>query len=334
MTIDYRPLTTRHLQLTIHNTGLLYRLLKFPARVAIHFYCRYMRINHKEYLSADGPLLIAANHPNSFLDAIILATLFKRPVYSLARGDAFTNDFYKKILVSLNMLPIYRISEGAENLEHNYTTFDSCIEIFKKNGIVLMFSEGRCINEWHLRPLKKGTARLAISAWQQDIPLKVLPLGINYSSFRIFGKDIILNFGRIIDPLPEIKADGRGITAFNEKLGEQLKKLVIEIDIPNGQQVKKRFCFAENILKKILLFLPAIAGFILHAPLYYAAVLISHNRANDHYDSVMVGILFLAYPLYIVLLVTIACIMAGAAGLSALLIPFTALALLHVKRIY
>src|SRR4030095_14880306 len=89
-------------------------------------------------------------------------------------------------------------SEGAGNLEHNYTTFNSCIDIFKKNGIVLMFSEGGCVNEWHLRPLKKGTARLAISAWQQKIPLKVLPLGINYSSFRKFGKNVILNFGEII----------------------------------------------------------------------------------------------------------------------------------------
>ena len=58
----------------------------------------------------------------------------------------------------MNMFPVYRISEGAENLENNYDTFESCKEIFKKNGIVLIFSEGRCINEWRLRPLKKGTS--------------------------------------------------------------------------------------------------------------------------------------------------------------------------------
>ena len=40
-------------------------------------------------LHEQGPLLIAANHPNSFLDAIILDTLFKNTVYSLTRGDAF-----------------------------------------------------------------------------------------------------------------------------------------------------------------------------------------------------------------------------------------------------
>ena len=79
----------------------------------------------------------------------------------------FANKYIRKLLTSFKMLPVYRQSEGAENLEHNYSTFSSCQNIFKKNGIALIFSEGRCINEWHLRPLKKGTARLAINAWQQ-----------------------------------------------------------------------------------------------------------------------------------------------------------------------
>ena len=72
---------------------------------------------NKKWLNEKGPLLIAANHPNSFLDAIIVSTLFKRPVYSLARGDAFAGKFFTTILTSLNMLPVYRISEGPENLE-------------------------------------------------------------------------------------------------------------------------------------------------------------------------------------------------------------------------
>jgi 1-acyl-sn-glycerol-3-phosphate acyltransferase len=149
-------------------------------------------------LRQQGPLLIAANHPNSFLDAIILSSLFKQPIYSLARGDAFTNKLVTRILTSLNMLPVYRVSEGVENLEHNYTTFDACQKLLSDNKIILIFSEGRCINEWRLRPLKKGTARLALTAWMHNVPLRVLPLGINYSSFRKFGKIIILNFGSFI----------------------------------------------------------------------------------------------------------------------------------------
>ncbi|MEO7960052.1 MAG: 1-acyl-sn-glycerol-3-phosphate acyltransferase [Ginsengibacter sp.] len=260
-------------------------------------------INKQELLRQEGPLLIAANHPNSFLDAIILATLFKNPVYSLARGDAFANRIITKILTSFNMLPVYRVSEGVENLENNYDTFNACQDIFKKNGIVLIFSEGRCINEWRLRPLKKGTARLALEAWQNDIPLRVLPLGINYSSFRKFGKIIHLNFGTLISKAEtQENYAGKEIISFNQKLKNELEKLVFEIDINDRQKRNKYFQVKKSVLKYVILFIPSILGFILHLPLYLAIHFSIKNRAEDHYDSVMTGLLFFIYPFYVFLI--------------------------------
>ncbi len=315
---------------------MLYPVLKFLARSALYFYCRKIINNKKELLQTEGPLLIAANHPNSFLDAVILASLFKQPLYSLARGDAFANKLLTKILHSLKMLPVYRISEGAENLEHNYTTFSSCIEIFKKNGTVLIFSEGRCINEWHLRPLKKGTARLSISAWQEGVPLKILPVGINYSNFRLFGKNIILNFGEIItkESFNEAMPPGEAIAVFNAKLNEQLKNLVIEADTNDKERIKKIFFVKQSLIKKVLLFIPAIAGWIIHAPLYYPVILAIKNRANDHYDSVVVGLLFFLYPLYLLMIAAIAYFITASllSFFLLLLLPFSAWSLLQLKR--
>jgi 1-acyl-sn-glycerol-3-phosphate acyltransferase len=315
---------------------LLYTLLKFPARIALYFFCRKIFINNNEKLQSNSPLLIAANHPNSFLDAVILASLFKQPLYSLARGDAFANKFLTKILHSLKMLPVYRISEGAENLEHNYTTFSSCIEIFKKNGNVLIFSEGRCINEWHLRPLKKGTARLAISAWQQGTPLKILPLGINYSNFRLFGKNIILNFGEIItkESFNEAMPPGEAIAVFNAKLNEQLKNLVIEADTNDKEKIKKIFFVEQSLIKKVLLFIPAITGWIIHAPLYFPIKYFTRNRSYDHYDSIVVGLLFFLYPIYQLAIILLIFYFTGSwlSFLTLLIIPFTAWSLLQLKK--
>ena len=103
---------------------MLYSFVKIIARLAIKIYCRNITINKKEILQQNGPLLLAVNHPNSFLDAIIFCTLFDRPVYSLARGDAFKNNFFAGVLYSLKLLPVYRVSEGVENLEENYKTFE------------------------------------------------------------------------------------------------------------------------------------------------------------------------------------------------------------------
>ena len=282
-----------------------------------------------------GPLLIASNHPNSFLDAIILATLFKNPVYSLARGDAFNGKLITKILTSLNMLPVYRVSEGVENLEHNYYTFNACQDIFKKSGIVLIFSEGRCINEWHLRPLKKGTARLAFTAWRQNIPLKVLPIGINYDSFRKFGKTIHLNFGNFItsEQMNSNFQSAKAINDFNNKLQQQLKELVYEI-AEDDKKLNDYYFTQQSLLKKILLLLPAILGCIIHFPLYYSIHHFIKVKAKDHYDSIVVGLLFFIYPIYVLMLALAAFFITKSlvSFLLLLLVPATLLCVLHFKK--
>ena len=316
---------------------MLYRLLKFPAKLALLIWCRRLKINHRDILHADGPLLIAANHPNSFLDAILLCTIFKKPVYSLARGDAFTNRFYNRMLRSMNMLPVYRLSEGAENLENNYQTFSDCIEIFKQKGIVLIFSEGKCINEWNLRALKKGTARLALDAWSQNIPLKIIPLGINYSSFTSFGKNVQLNFGKYITREDmQFKADetyGAKIQSFNAALKTQLEKLVIQIKPVDATIVKEKFEVHVSFLKKILLFLPAWIGYFLHWPLYFPIQRFSKKKFGkiDHYDSVIVGMSFLLYPFYLALIAFPVCYFIGGYWWLLVLVILPILAKCHVE---
>lgn len=287
-------------------------------------------------LREQGPLLIAANHPNSFLDAIILDSIFKSPIYSLARGDAFAGKLISKILISLNMLPVYRVSEGVENLENNFATFNACQKLFEQNKVVLIFSEGKCINEWHLRPLKKGTARLALKAWQNDIPLKVLPLGINYSSFRFFGKNMMLNFGNIIsqNDFKEGNSEGKFIKEFNEKLQSQLQNLVYEIDPVDKEKLKTYFFVKQPLLKKIILFIPAIIGFIINAPLNLIIHLIIKKRAEDHYDSIVTGLLFLLYPLFTltITLIIFSITESGYSFLLLVLLPFTLWSYLQLKR--
>ncbi len=315
---------------------MLYRFLQFPARIALHFYCRYLSFNHKEALREKGPLILAANHPNSFLDAIVMASLFRQPIHSLARGDAFASRFVTRLLNSFHMLPVYRISEGVENLENNYDTFDKVEELLKQNKTVLIFSEGRCINEWHLRPLKKGTARLAISAWKNGIPVRVLPVGINYSNFGHLGKRIDIRFGKILKAgdIPEIDSP-KAIAIFNQILKEELQESVYEIE--KNDLAKRKHVFGMNTptWQKFLLALPAALGYLLNAPLFFAAHRIIKNRANDHYDSILIGILFIFYPFYL-LIVTILLLSFTQSYWSLLalaILPITALALLHYRQV-
>jgi 1-acyl-sn-glycerol-3-phosphate acyltransferase len=315
---------------------VFFSLLKAYAKLAIKIYCRRIIINKPGWLQAKGPLLLACNHPNSFLDGMILTTLFEENIYSLARGDAFRNRNHNKILRWLNLLPVYRTSEGTENLEHNYTTFESCIEIFKKGGIVIIFSEGRCVNEWHLRPLKKGTARLATSAWMEGIDLVVLPVGINYNSFRNFGKNVFINFGEPMhkQEIMSHVADGRMFLSFNEQLTAELQKLVFDIPKNDRNALAEKVVISLSTWKKILLTLPALLGFILHVPLYFPVKALNKKYFNnDHFDSTMVGILTLAYPVYLLFFFLLVALLWSwlPACLVVIVLPFTAWCLVQWK---
>lgn len=285
---------------------MLFYLLQLYARLAIRIYCPRVVINKPDLLDARGPLLLAANHPNSFLDGIILNTLMNRPVYALARGDAFKNRLIARLLTGLRLLPVFRTSEGVENLGNNYETFAHCQKAFEKNDIVLIFSEGLCVNEWHLRPLGKGTARLATAAWKSGIPLQVIPLGINYSSFRSFGKAVHLQAGAPIDSswVMAHERTSQQLLAFNEQLRLQLSELVYEID--RGDEVTRQRIFHPTRYNTLLWVRGAI-GWLLHAPLYYLVKWFTDVffRDSDHYDSVLVSMLMLLYPFYIFLAVAV-----------------------------
>ena len=319
--------------------SLLYQLIKIPARLAIKIYCKSIKVQPPELLNFKGPLLIACNHPYSFLDAIIITTLFKEPVHSLARGDVFKKKWMAFIFKNLNMLPVYRTREGVENLENNYKSFEACEEIFKKNGVVLIFSEGICQNEWHFRNLMKGTARLSLSSWDQNIPLRILPAGINYNSFKSFGKKVTLNFGE-----PFSREDinlgngfGKDIGNFNTHLKSVMQPLILELpEKTRLQNANEYFKDERSLFSKIILFIPGICGLVIHAP-YYFVLKTAVNKwyANSgHFDSLLVGISFFTYPLYLFLLSGISWYSCGYQWgiISFLLLPFLAYCAVQIKK--
>lgn len=320
---------------------MLYKILKIYVRFAIRFYCHSIRVNNPEILKTPGPLLIASNHPNSFLDAIIYDILFDVPIWSLARGDIFKR-FPKAIpfLTGVKIFPVYRTREGAENLTENYQTFAACMEVFQKKEAVTIFSEALCVNEWHLRPLKKGTARIAFMAWEKELPVKVIPAGINYSSFRRYGKKIDVNLGTplMASDFNLHDTDGNKHLAFNKELINQLSGLVYEIKKGDNETFDDKFNIRPNKLRRFLLFIPSVLAIILHAPLYFLARLFTKKliNNNDHYDSVMMAFLLFIYPVYVILFALLAWVVSKSLWSLLLLfiLPLTVLAYVksHVRK--
>lgn len=241
----------------------------------------------------DRPVLLAANHSNSFFDAVVMGVYLQKPIHTLTRADVFRKPFVAKLLRGINLIPVFRASEGGrEHLGNNDQTFDECQEIFRQNGIVIIFAEGICLNQTQLLPLKKGVARIAQRAWNDPKigeQLVVVPVGLWYDSFTKFGKTIALRFGKPILKQNMQQLDERMARELNEKLTTDL--LVLTQPLKTGG---KRSFWVE---------IGQVINFPVNALCQHYAR--KFTARTVFYDSVLFGFLLVALPIYWLLLLAL-----------------------------
>jgi 1-acyl-sn-glycerol-3-phosphate acyltransferase len=275
---------------------LIYAILKPLIRIALFFFCRKIIIQHQSVLNTEGPLLVTANHPNSFLDAIIIGAFFKHPVHFLARGDAFKQPYHRFLLGLLNMIPIYRLSEGKQYLHLNEYAFKASQHILNNNGIVLIFIEGICVRSHELQPLKKGAARIALD-YQGKQPLRVLPLGIAYSHLDGWSKSV-----QLIPSTPMLATDlfvhqdrAKNMLRFNQTIQPVLERLIV---LPT-QPAHLNSSTAIKIYQTV-----GLIGWLLHYPLIKPIQIWVNAKTRNtvFYDSILFGSYFFLYPVFCCLL--------------------------------
>lgn len=237
---------------------MLNKILKFLIYFVIRIYFRRIYLSNAELVPVDKPVILACNHTNAFMDAFVVGGLLRKNIINyLTRSDVFNSAFARLVLGSLYMIPIYRIQEGAENLHKNTETFLYCNDVLKKNKAILIFSEGICVQEKRLRELKKGTARIAFgaeSAFDFNLDLHIVPVGINYTYHSKFRKELMVG---IAEPFKakdfsELYKNNpaQAINSFNEKLKSALKKVMIIIDKKESEKLTEQLFIIYRNTKK------------------------------------------------------------------------------------
>jgi len=260
---------------------LLY-LFKQILRAALWIFCAEINIKNKALLNEKGPLLIIANHPNSFLDAVIIGSSYNRRIHFLARGDVFTKRHHRFLLGLLNMIPVYRIREGKEFLHLNAYAFEKSVALLNKGEAVLIFIEGICVNKNELQPFKKGTARIVEAAQSMGIRPTIHLAGLYYNNFRGIGKRVNLCLETLVNP-PNITCS-KDRVFFNNLVFTALEKLIIPITRP---AVYNKTLFYYIHLK------------------YYKTIQKMVSKATKgtvFYDSVFFSALLFTYPLFLLLI--------------------------------
>lgn len=272
---------------------LFYACIKVWVNLSLRIFCKEVVIHNPQQLAVKGPVVIAANHPNSFFDALVIGAYMQQPVHFITRGDVFNRRWVRFILAQLNMIPIFRIRDGKDKLSLNEETFKRSVEILRNDGLVLIFVEGLCEHQTTLLPLKKGAPRILYSCWQEGIEARVLPVWLRYHSFFSFGKKAEISFGNIFgkEILSHGIAQSEAVTMINKKTTVELTGL---------ENIRHKFA-KPSITLCILLALPAIIGLVLNYPLYLLvkSIIYPLTKDNHHYDSVLFAVLTIVYPFYV-----------------------------------
>ena len=183
---------------------ILYLILRAYVWFQLKIYFSSLIVEGREHIPKKGAVLFTANHQNAFLDALLLVSHNGRKTHFVARAEVFKKPIFKWLLSLINMMPIYRIRDGWQSLQHNEAIFRACYEILGKKETLLIFPEGNHGFDRRLRPLSKGFTRIAFGAMTEhpDLELQIVPLGINYEKHQAFRSKVRIRYGPALDARP------------------------------------------------------------------------------------------------------------------------------------
>ncbi len=210
----------------------------------------YRKVEIKNFptdLAPNTPILIVTNHQNTLMDALaVVLNVGARQPYFLTRADIFKKDFVRKLLMYLKMLPVYRLRDGMDEMQQNDEIFQMCVNILSAGGTLAAFPEGNHGVQYHLRPFKKGLARIAFKAemahdW--NLNLQILPCGLYYTNCQKMGEKLVVNFGEPFS-VRDFKAEyeqnqPRSLTQLTKRMSDEIKSKMLHFDdLPHHDTLK------------------------------------------------------------------------------------------------
>ena len=152
---------------------IAYRILRAIGRLALRWFYREIEVVGLEHLPDTGPALLASNHPNALVDALVVGCTLRRPVTLTAKATLLENPVTRALLSAAGVVPLQRASDavrssagGDRRLDpaRNADAFVAVLDVLEAGGIVLIFPEGTSHSDPALAPLKTGLARIATMA--------------------------------------------------------------------------------------------------------------------------------------------------------------------------
>jgi glycerol-3-phosphate O-acyltransferase/dihydroxyacetone phosphate acyltransferase len=191
---------------------MLRQLIHAIISIALRLFFRRIEVVNVERVPEKGPLLFVLNHPNGLVDPALVFVSLPRRVSFLAKSTLFNNPIGAFLLRTLEILPVYRRIDAGAKLQSNLVTFDNCFELLRRGRCIAIFPEGVSHDEPQLQKMKTGAARIALGAVSGPQPasgLKIIPVGLYYTSKTSFRSEALIRYGEIFE-VERVELDANG----------------------------------------------------------------------------------------------------------------------------
>ena len=237
----------------IYEKNLGYDLLRPIVDWSTKHSFRKVEVRGTENLPTDGPYIIAPNHCNTLMDALVILRSDRCSTVFGARADMFNNKFIASIMYFLRILPMVRQRDGLRNVLKNTETQEIIVNTLENDVRFCIFPEGRHRPEKSLLPLGKGIFRAALAAnarFGDRKPVYIVPAGIEYGDFFRYRSTSLVTFGKPINVTEFIKTlDVENEAQMMEPMRRELASRISELFtyIPDGEHLKEKWVLTKML---------------------------------------------------------------------------------------
>ena len=238
----------------VQDYDFMYDFLRYYVDIVMKLSYRKIKYVGKEFIPKDGAIILAPNHTNALMDAMVVLGMDHQPKVFVARADIFRNPKIAKILKWLRIMPIMRMRDGYEEVKKNNETIERAVDVLRDRVPFCIFPEGTHQAKYSSLPLAKGIFRIAFQAQElmPDMPLYIVPVGIRYGSFFRFRSTVRvqigepINVGRFIKENNEL-TPAEQMTSMRELLTERIHKSIFYI--PNDEDYEAMYEICATVVK-------------------------------------------------------------------------------------
>ena len=215
-----------------------YRLVRGIVRILLWLFYRRIDIVGRDRIPAAGPVIVAPNHHNALVDAMLIVATFDRPIRVLAKAPLFRHPLIAPFLWLMDGVPVHRRMDAGADAQTNVEMFASVVAALRAGGVVLIFPEGRSQPQPTLLPLRTGVARIILeveAAGAGHGPVTLLPVGLAFHDPGTFrSASALVKIGRPVATADLLELGRRqaerAVRLMTDRLAEAIRAQIVEAE--------------------------------------------------------------------------------------------------------